>query len=80
MQPKLIYSLPTYKKNLISLPWQNEIAEACPDMNIKVAAFTLSEKSFSTGMRTVSHSQSGKYTSQFMIILYLKLSFNFIQT
>ena len=26
----------------------DEIAEACPDMNIKVAAFTVSEKSINT--------------------------------
>ena len=28
----------------------DEITEPCPDMNIKVAAFTVSEKSFNTGI------------------------------
>ena len=38
---KLINSLPNYKKSDLA----NEMAEPHPDMNIKVAAFTLSEKS-----------------------------------
>ena len=42
-QKKLINSLPDYKSDFPFLA--DEIAEPRPDMNIKVAAFTLSVKS-----------------------------------
>ena len=42
-RPKqLIYSSPNYKPDFPSLP--DEKAEPCPDMNIKVASFTVSKK------------------------------------
>ena len=45
---KLIYSLPNYKKKPAFSSLADEIAEPRPDMNIKVAALTVSEKSSTT--------------------------------
>ena len=45
---KLIKTLPNYKKNPDFPSLANEIAESHQDINIKVAAFTVSEKSSNT--------------------------------
>ena len=46
----LIISLPNYHEMKPDFPsLTGEVAEPCPDMNIKVAAFTVSEKSSNTG-------------------------------
>ena len=47
---KLINYLPNYKKNPDFPSLGDEIAEPHPDMNIKVAAFTVSEKSINRYM------------------------------
>ena len=52
-QKKLINSLPDYKSDFPFLA--DEIAEPRPDMNIKVAAFTLSVKSINMWSTQSSH-------------------------
>ena len=47
-QKKLIYSLPNYKIKLDFPSLADDIPEPRPDMNIKFAAFTVSEKSINT--------------------------------
>ena len=63
-KPKeLINSLPNYKKNdFPSLA--DEIAEPRPDMNIKVAAFTVSEKS--------SNNNRERYSNIWFQTIFLK--------
>ena len=51
---KLINHLPNYKYNIDFPSLADEIADPHPDMNIKVVAFTVSEKSLNTVTKNVS--------------------------